>query len=283
MSDRKYGFFLNGAYAPVAQDEAFAILSDLGYSYAEIGWTPRSGKVSDLIKSVKNAADAGLGISEAVVQLDYVVKDAALRERNIADTLVSIDAAAEAGIGTVNLFTGPIPWGESPITAGRDISEGDAWKIILDAFGRFVPAAEKAGVDIAVENVWGHLCRDFFTAQYLVNRFGSPNLGVNFDPSHDRLAGLTDMRFLINGWGKSRIKHIHLKDAAGIQENGRFIFPMLGEGLVDWNGVRAGLDDIGYDGPLSVEWESGANRVYFDGDFRKTAASAIMGAKKLLG
>ncbi len=283
MSSRKYGFFLNGNYNPIAREEAFSVLSELGYSYAEIAWSPGPGKGSDLIKSVKSAAGAGLGISEAVVQLDYVVKDAAVREMNIADTLTAIDAAAEAGISTVNLFTGPIPWGESPVTAGRDISEGDAWGIVVDAFGRFVPAAEKAGVHLALENVWGHLCRDFFTAQYLVNRFGSPNLGVNFDPSHDRLAGLTDMRFLINGWGKDRIKHIHLKDAAGIQENGRFIFPMPGEGLVDWDGVRAGLDDIGYDGPLSVEWESAANRVYFDGDFRQTAAAAIRAAKKLLG
>jgi sugar phosphate isomerase/epimerase len=104
---------------------------------------------------------------------------------------------------------------------------------------------------------------------------------VNFDPSHDILSGNTDLRFLLNGWGE-RCKHIHLKDAAGIMQPGKFVFPMLGEGLADWNGFRAGLDDIGYDGTMSVEFESGCLGVYFANDL-SAAARESMKAIRALG
>jgi len=35
-----------------------------------------------------------------------------------------------------------------------------------------------------------------------------------------------------------------------------FIFPLLGEGLVDWPAFLAALDEVGYDGFLTVEFES---------------------------
>jgi sugar phosphate isomerase/epimerase len=35
-----------------------------------------------------------------------------------------------------------------------------------------------------------------------------------------------------------------------------FIFPLLGEGVVDWPAFMDALDDVGYDGFLTVEFES---------------------------
>lgn len=43
---------------------------------------------------------------------------------------------------------------------------------------------------------------------------------------------------------------------AGIPELGRFVFPMLGEGRVDWRGMFSALEEIGYEGYCSVEFES---------------------------
>ena len=37
---------------------------------------------------------------------------------------------------------------------------------------------------------------------------------------------------------------------------GKFIFPLPGEGLVDWKEFFTALDEIGYDGFCSVEFES---------------------------
>ena len=35
-----------------------------------------------------------------------------------------------------------------------------------------------------------------------------------------------------------------------------FIFPLLGEGTIDWTAFAAALDAIGYQGALSVEFEA---------------------------
>lgn len=280
-SNRKYGFFLNGCHTPVSRKEAMETLAKLGYSSVEVPWHPDAG-MEELQNNVNWASDNDLTLSEVVLQLDYVKPDETLRQKQIEDTLRAVEACGAAGISTINLFTGPVPWGPSPLKVGKDISAGDAWGMLFRAFDRIVPAAEQARVNLAVENVWGHLCHDFFTCRHLITHYNSPWLGVNFDPSHDVLSGNTDMRFLINSWGKDTIKHIHLKDAAGIMEGGKFVFPLLGEGLVNWNGLKAGLDEIGYDGTLSMECESGGYGIYFDGQLEKIAAAHIHAARKLL-
>ena len=103
---------------------------------------------------------------------------------------------------------------------------------------------------------------------------------VNYEPSHDVISGNTDLRFVVNGWGK-RIRHIHLKDAVGIMQPGQFVFPMLGEGVADWEGFKAGLSDIGYDGVMSVEFESPCLDVYYGGDLALAARSSMQAIRAL--
>ena len=99
------------------------------------------------------------------------------------------------------------------------------------------------------------LCCDFYTTNYLLSHYDSPWLGVNFDPSHDQLYGNTDMEFMIRQWAP-RIKHMHMKDAAGSQVRGRVLFPPLGTGLVDWDSFVRGINAIDYQGVMSVEYEA---------------------------
>jgi sugar phosphate isomerase/epimerase len=58
---------------------------------------------------------------------------------------------------------------------------------------------------------------------------------------------------------KDQIVHCHLKDAVG-KPGGlpgeTFQFPLLGEGEVPWNDYKLALDEIGYDGFLTVEYEA---------------------------
>ena len=56
-------------------------------------------------------------------------------------------------------------------------------------------------------------------------------------------------------FGKDKIKHIHLKDSVGVpREEGRdFIFPLLGEGSIDWQAFFGALREIGYEGYFSAE------------------------------
>ncbi len=110
-------------------------------------------------------------------------------------------------------------------------------------------------MNLAVEAEPYMLCHDYYSTRYLIDNYDSDYLGVNFDPSHDVLAGNLDVGWIVKSWG-NKIKHVHLKDAAGIQSPGKFIFPLLGEGNVDWTSFFKALDEIGYDGYLSVEFEA---------------------------
>jgi sugar phosphate isomerase/epimerase len=75
-----------------------------------------------------------------------------------------------------------------------------------------------------------------------------------------------------------RIFHVHMKDA-GVTLDGEsgilsshlpfgdyrrgWDFRSLGHGQVDFDGIIRALNDIGYSGPLSVEWEdSGMDREF---------------------
>jgi sugar phosphate isomerase/epimerase len=139
---------------------------------------------------------------------------------------------------------------------GRDLSEGQAWDIIRRTFDELVPLAERCGVYLAVEAIFGHLARDYYTVMELLRRYDSPHLGVNMDPSHYRLYG-NDVPWAVRQLGP-RIYHVHLKDVVGRpgMPPDDFLFPLLGEGVIDWAAFASALDEVGYTGALSVEFES---------------------------
>jgi len=286
MFEDKIGFMASLGFGQMAADEVVAQLKTLGYSTVE--WTsahfnPRTKSPAELKELVETTQDGGLAVSEVVVQQDYVCLDDAAREDRIAYSVEAIEACAETGVDVVNLFSGPAPWDPNAPRIPQDISQGAAWDMLIDAFGRVVAALDRSKVHGAVEGVWGHFCNDFFTTKPLIDHFASDFLGVNFDPSHDVLKGNTDTGWLVRQWGLDRIKHIHLKDAAGIQEADRFLFPFLGEGNVDWKGMFAALGEIGYKGYLSVEFESFKyHEQVLKGDTREAARRSIEDVRALL-
>lgn len=258
MPEQKLAFMASLGYAHQKPADVLKSLKALGYDGVE--WTqshfnPRTKSLGELQELAEQTRDAGLEISEVVVQHDLITLDEAEREDRIEFHLECIEAAAATGVRVLNVFTGPAPWNSAAPKIPMDISEGFAWDMVLNAFDRLVPAAERAEVSLAVEGVWGMLCHDFYSTGPLVRNYNSHHLGVNFDPSHDVLAGNVDAGWIARQWDQC-IKHVHLKDAAGVPEQGKHLFPLLGEGRVDWKGLFTALDDIGYEGFLSVEFES---------------------------
>jgi len=103
-----------------------------------------------------------------------------------------------------------------------------------------------------------------------------PAFGINFDPSH-LIHQFVDPAQFIDEF-PDRIFHAHIKDSR-IQLTGRnsilsshldfgdhrrgwdFVSP--GHGDVKWDPIIRRLNRIGYQGPLSIEWEdSGMNREF---------------------
>ena len=255
---RIFGFMASLDFRSWAVSAVAECLSGLGYSSVE--WTlahfdPQRSR-QELTELVRIPERYGLQVSEAVVQQDFVTLDHSTYEDRINLVAACITAASHAGIRVLNLFTGPAPWDPKAPRLGIDISEGQAWELVLRAFQRLVPLADKYHIYLAVEAVFGHLCHDYYTLQELLHHFDSEYLAVNLDPSHYQLYG-NDISWAVRRLAPS-IRHVHLKDVVGRPglPGKDFAFPLMGEGTVDWTAFVEALDEIGYQGALSVEFEA---------------------------
>jgi sugar phosphate isomerase/epimerase len=93
----------------------------------------------------------------------------------------------------------------------------------------------------------------------------SPNLGLNYDPSHLIWQHVDYVR-CIRDFG-SRIVHVHAKDTridadrlyeAGILGLGWHTAKLPGLGDADWGAVFSALTDVGYRGAVCIEVEDRA-------------------------
>lgn len=274
MATRRYAYLASLGFGAMEPAEVVGTLAELGYDGVE--WTlahfnPRAHTPAQLAAVAETTGAGGLGISELVVQQDLVQRDAAeldARCRLIEDC---IRAAADNGIPALNLFTGPEPWNPSTPQLGQGISHGEAWALVRGAFERLLEVAEEAKVYLAVEAVWGMLARDYYTLQELFRQVQSPYLAVNMDPSHFALYR-NDVAWSVRQLA-DRIVHVHLKDVIGLdtRQPGDFLFPLLGEGVIDWRGFFDALDAVGYTGYCSVEFES---FTYYERVLRKDVKAA---------
>ncbi len=278
-------YYMNGklSWSSPGTGEAIQVLSREKYDGVEwmLGYhfnTP--GELRGLVKKTRGA---GLEVSNIMCWQDLVTTDEKTKNTRVKTLEEFVATAGELSIPVVNVFTGPMSWAASFQRIGRDISEGAAWSIVVDAFSKIVEVAERNDVVVTVEAVFGMLVHDYYTMRELLDHFDSENLAVNLDPSHLVLYG-NDPAWAVSRLG-SRIKHVHVKDAVGragmLGED--FVFPFLGEGSVDWRAFLNALKKVDYSGYLSLEFE---NDVYLnnicDGDWTVAAREAKIRLHKLL-
>jgi len=286
MNTEKIGFLASLGFASMEPEEVLKTLSEIGYKAVE--WTlthldPRKKSVEEIKRVVDLTKQYDMAVSEVVVHQDLVVLDENMRKKTTDLVLQCIQTFSEAGITTISLLTGPSAVESDAPRIGKDITEGKAWDMVFEAFDAFVPQAEKFKMNLAVEGVFCMLCHDYYSTRNLIDHYDSDYLGVNLDPSHDILAGNLDVGWIVKNWG-NKIKHVHLKDAVGIPVLGKFIFPLLGEGNVDWTSFFKALEEIGYDGYLSVEFESFKYYEQILGnDIKKAAVLSLDNINKLIG
>ncbi|MCR9117973.1 MAG: sugar phosphate isomerase/epimerase [bacterium] len=203
---------------------------------------------------------------------------AGVNERAAKELADTARAARKFGVDVVNGFTGSSIWhllysfppvSEAMIEAGFQ-QFADRFNPIMDVFG-------ECGVKFALEVHPTEIAFDIYTAERALEAIGHrEEFGFNFDPSH-LLWQFVDPVEFIRAFPE-RIYHVHIKDAATTL-NGRsgilashinfgdhrrgWDFRSPGRGAVDFEEIIRALNDIGYDGPLSVEWEdSGMDREY---------------------
>jgi sugar phosphate isomerase/epimerase len=183
--------------------------------------------------------------------------------------------AKPGGVGTfpavVNGFTGSSIWHALyafPPTSQAYLEKGfqdfaKRWIPILDAF-------DKVNVNFGLEVHPTEIAFDIASAARAVEAVqGHRRFGFNYDPSHLGYQGVDYVQFIRRFGG--RIVHCHMKDAwwghgdgtvgvfGGHTDFGSasryWDFRSLGRGDIRFEDVIVALNDIGYQGPLSVEWE----------------------------
>lgn len=193
-----------------------------------------------------------------------------VRTRAAEEIKATAEAAKAMGLAVVNGFTGSSIWGDwyfFPPTGPEHVDRGfrdfaDRWNPILDVF-------DACGVRFALEVHPGEIAYDTVTAERALTAVdGRPSFAFNFDPSHLVWQGVDPVRFIDRF--ADRIAHVHVKDvlrtldgdtgilgshlAFGAHRRG-WDFRSPGRGEVDFEEIVRALNRIGYDGPLSVEWE----------------------------
>jgi sugar phosphate isomerase/epimerase len=199
-----------------------------------------------------------------------------VRQRCAEEMKNTARAARKFGVDVVNGFTGSSVWGMFyffPPTSQSDIDKGyedfaNRWLPILEVF-------KEEGVKFGLEVHPTEIAYDIVTARRALDAIDNhPNFGFNFDPSHF-IHQFIDPVFFLDEF-PDRIFHMHVKDSR-VQINGRnsilsshldfgdprrgwdFVSP--GRGDVNWDELIRALNRIGYNGPLSIEWEdSGMDR-----------------------
>ncbi len=193
-----------------------------------------------------------------------------VRWRAIEEMKRTARAASRLGVTVVNGFTGSSIWHSwyfFPPVSHEEIAEGFSdfahrWGPILDVF-------RDCGVKFALEVHPSEIAFDLITAERALDAVGHhPAFGFNFDPSHLHWQGVDPVRF-IERFG-DRIFHVHMKDCAVRQTGASGIlgsclhhgdprrgwdFRSVGRGDIDFDDIIRALNRVGYQGPLSVEWE----------------------------
>ena len=200
-----------------------------------------------------------------------------IRQRATAEVIKTGEVAKRLGLSVVNGFTGSSIWhlnysfpavSQEMIQAGYD-DFATRWIPILDAY-------EKMGVKYALEVHPTEIAFDIETARRALKAVNNhPAFGFNFDPSHLGYQGVDYTKFIYVF--AEKIFHVHMKDASWNENPGTsgvfgghldfgdsrryWNFRSVGRGRINFENIIRALNDIGYTGPLSVEWEdSGMDR-----------------------
>jgi sugar phosphate isomerase/epimerase len=171
----------------------------------------------------------------------------------------------------VNGFTGSSIWHACyafPPTSQEYVQKG------FDDFGRrFLPILEvfeNSNVNFALEVHPTEIAFDIASARRALEAVKNhKRFGFNYDPSHLGYQGVNYVKFIREFEG--RIYHAHMKDAWWGHGNGDvgvfgghtdfgdhrryWDFRSIGHGDIRFEDIIVALNDIGYRGPLSIEWE----------------------------
>ena len=217
--------------------ESFVELSaDMGCDVVELtSYYFPSTEIEYLHHLKKHAYQNGVHISGTAVGSDFTSVDLIQRRKNVEATLAWIDHSVELGAATLRVFAGPIREG---------CSEEEAFCWAKECLEECVQYAGQRGILLALENHWG-LTETAEKTIRLMKSVGNEWIGLNLDYGnfasnpYEQYAECAP--YTVCAHAKS---HIHLQ----------------GQSVkIDYDRVRAIMEQCKYRGAVSIEYEETQN------------------------
>lgn len=276
--------FASAILEELSLEEVLRLAADIGYDCVEVMCWPLSKaerRYAGITHIDVNALDAksvaeihalvqetGVEISSLGYYPNCLAPDEEEAQRSVEHLKKVMQAAHDLGLGKVTTFI------------GRDYTKSvdDNWPRMLATWQPLMELAERLNLKVGIENCPMLFSRDEWPGgknlatspsiwRRMFEDIGSPNLGLNYDPSHmvwQQMDYLKPIRDFVE-----RIFHAHAKDVRldrhRLDEVGILAHPLEyhtpklpGLGEVNWGKYFSTLQDAGYDGPVCVEVEDRA-------------------------
>jgi len=175
------------------------------------------------------------------------------REAGIAGFKKAIDAAADLGAKSVCTLLGD-GYYDPPLNIL--LSRKDAWAQAVGAVGDVADHAAEKGVNVSVELLQGSIVNRVPLLLRLLEEVGRDNVRATVDTGtfYTTVKPFVGVKEAIREIG-DLIDIVHVKDEIGLPSIAQTNHTWMGGGLVDFGEVREALDEIGFGGYCSVEWE----------------------------
>ena len=146
-------------------EQCIELAAEAGFDAVEILHVQMEDESNATLQRIKQKAfRLGLGLCGLSTHQTFVSPDAEVRQQNIEHTIKCIELAYALGIPTIRVNTGR--WGTSKnfdeLMANRGIeprldgyTDEDGFGWVIDSLEKCLPAAERCGVVLGLENHWG--------------------------------------------------------------------------------------------------------------------------------
>jgi sugar phosphate isomerase/epimerase len=250
--------FSTNAFKKNTLDEAIGVIGDIGYAGVELMADlhhayPPAMDANRLAHTKEYLASRKLPVSNVnaftlfacgdTYHPTWIEADPKKRQQRIDHTLNCIDLASAFGAKTISLQPG------GPLI-GRDLARDDAAELFAEGITQVLPRAKEKKLILAIEPEPGLFIES--SGEYLEfkNRFfkHEPTVQMNCDLGHLFCVG-EDPADVIRRVG-DHIAHVHLEDI-GKNRVHQHLTP--GKGVIDFPEIFRALDDVHYDGWVTVE------------------------------
>ena len=224
-----------------------------GVELLDYFWRDRAAEMD---KAMRQIADAGLELVVYSIGNDFFQPEREAWEKQLADLKTGVDVANLLNVRTMRVFSG---------NAKPDYAFEDGFAWIVDGLAAGAHYAESHGVTLALEN-HGLMAGHSDQVRRVIEAVGSPALRANIDTGNFLLVNqnpteaaqdLADLAALVHLKDFRRARADETEHIYKALDGTAFTGAVVGQGEVELAAIVKILDDAGYDGWLSLEYEGG--------------------------